>query len=159
MTICILLGNFKFQAIICQWKTLQPEKMITKMVTWLPWSSRFKNLFKYEIWKKLKTACLVNIFEDLRWFLRDFLNIYREEIDDLSVKSFAGRNSSLFSFHYSFGILDIMAKKNYHLRFSGFRLCQGLIVVWNLKLPSQTAKLPSKMRIAVEKSWLSCNER
>ena len=42
---------------------------------------------------------LVNIFfADFQWILRDFKNIYREEIVHLCVKRFTGRYSCLFSY-------------------------------------------------------------
>ena len=47
-------------------------------------------------------------------------------------------------------------QQSYQLHFSGFRLLPGQIIVWNLKLPSKTANLPSKMQNAVQKSWSNC---
>ena len=44
----VLLGNFKIQTIVWPWKSLKSEKN-TKMITFLPWYSRFKTVFKFEI--------------------------------------------------------------------------------------------------------------
>ena len=85
-----------------------------------------------------------------------FLNMYREEIDHLSVKSFTGRNSGLISDFKTVLESLIPGQKSFHLCFSGFMLFYGQIIVLISKLPSKTAKLPSKVRIAVLKSWLSC---
>ena len=40
--------------------------------------------------------------------------------------------------------------------FSSFRLVHCQTIVWNSKLPSKTAKLPSKMQIVAQKYWSNC---
>ena len=61
-----------------------------------------------------------------------------------------------FSSKYSFGILNMKAKKLSYLHFHGLTVLHGQIIVWILKLPSQTTKLPSKIQIAVQKTLLNC---
>ena len=46
--------------------------------------------------------------------------------------------------------------KSYHLRFPDFTVLHGQIIIWIWKLPSKTAKLLSKMPIAMPTSWLNC---
>ena len=79
-----------------------------------------------------------------------------------------------FVFKDSFGFLNARAKKlsSSFIKFYffltkifigssfiwfWFKAFHSQITVWNLKLPSKTAKLPSKVQIAVQKSWSNCN--
>ena len=82
-----------------------------------------------------------HFFADFEWILRD-LKILTDIIDDYSVESFW----SDFIFKDSFGIW-YQDKKVITVLFN----CQNII-----RLPSKTAKLPSKVRIAVLTSRLNC---
>ena len=62
---------------------------------------------------------------------------YKEEIDELSVKSFKSRYSDLISY------LKTVLEYQYR-RFSGISVFHGQIIIWILKLPSKTAKLQGK---------------
>ena len=111
-------------------------------------TSWFKNEMKQKLrpvkWFKdslvKSTFCLLNIF--LRIFNDSsaiFKNTYRKEtqaIDDLLVKCFTGRNS------YSKTVLDSWISGQ---KVIVFPVLVFFRVVWNLKLPSKTAKLLSKM--------------
>ena len=67
-------------------------------------------------------------FADFQCILKDFKNIYREEVDDLSVKSFTCRHSGLISYLKTvLDILNIKAKKL--LSFFWFNLFQGQIII------------------------------
>ena len=43
-------------------------------------------------------------------------------------------------------------------KFSGLRLFHGQVILWILRLPSKTAKLPSKVWNAVQTSWFNCSD-
>ena len=113
--ICILLSNFKFQTIIWPWNSLKPWNRDDNFFALV-----FKTVFKYKIQMlgnptyNMNIACL-RIFNE---FSEIFKNIYREEIDNLSVKSFTGRYSGLISYlDFEFWI---SRQKSYHRRFSVF---------------------------------------
>ena len=122
------------------------------MITFLPMYSRFLNCFKYEIRQNLRPV---------NFFLKQLGQIYiceygfskfsnfsqKEKNYGTSVKKFTGRFSGLIQRQFII----------YHLRFSCWRLFYGQVIVWILKLPSKTAKLPSKVRIAVQTSWSNWN--
>ena len=74
-----------------------------------------------------------------------FLRSFKIFTEMKLVKRFTGPNS--FIFKDSFGILNIRAK-SYHLRFSGFTILYGQIIVSVLKFPSKTVKSPIKMQKA-----------
>ena len=71
-------------------------------------------------------------------------NIYREEMDDLSVESLISYLKTVFESWIS----------------SFFRFFMVKLLFEILKLPSKTAALSSKMQIAVQKSYIGliCNE-
>ena len=125
-------------------QNLQPEKFSEDSLVKFTYMNLYMNM-----------ACK-HYFADFQWIFRDFSNIYREDIDDLSVKSFTGRYSSLISYIKTVLEFWIPGQKSYHLRFSCFRLFHGQLIVWILKLPIKTAKLPNKVPIAVQTSWLNC---
>ena len=77
----------------------------------------------------------------------------------LLCKNFTGRKICRILYLKPFLETWIPGQKRYHLFFFGFWLFHGQIIIWNLKLPSKSAKLPSKMQIAVQKSWSNCNKR
>ena len=74
----------------------------------------------------------------------------------LSVKRFTGCYSGLISYLKTVLESWTPGQKSYQNCFSCFRLFHGKIIVWMLKLLSNTPKLLSKVRIAVQTSWLSC---
>ena len=97
----------------------------------------YRVFIKYCVFSlRLWDISLYEIRQDVYRFHRAVLN------------NFSGRK--IFRISYLKTVLEswIPGQKNYHLRFSSFSLFRGQIFVWNLKLPSKTAKLPSKMQIA-----------
>ena len=76
----------------------------------------------------------------------------------LFLKNFIGHNLCLISYLRKVLESRIPEKKCYNLRFLGFRLFYEQIFAWNLKLPSKTEKLPSKMQIItlqLQLPWLN----
>ena len=92
----------------------------------------FKNLLSIN-WKILK-KCLQN-----KWIRR-----FPEAVFEIFYRL---KFLSNFVSKDSYEILLTRAKSYYC--FYGFTVLQGKIIVWNLKLPSKTAFLSSKMQIAV----------
>ena len=70
----------------------------------------------------------------------------------MSFKNFTGRKFCQYSHLKTVLVSWIPGQKSYHLRFSG--LVFQIIV---RKLASETAKLSSKMQIAVPMSWSNCH--
>ena len=133
-TFCILLGNFRIKTIISPWKSLQQEKR--KWLLFCPGIQDPKTVFEYEIRQNL----LLWIFLQTAW--KNLLTwIWLVNIIILQRRK--------KKFHMTLFCSWIIGQKSYHLRFSGHRLFHGQIIVGILKLPSKTAKLPSKVRTAV----------